>query len=95
MKKIFQALLILGMIYSGLSQAQDWGTDHSSSPRFKAENHGWVASTQSRKPIFNPIVLPSVNIVPHVRVNPHYSSYKDSQRDNGVQFRYLDTGRSR
>jgi len=95
MKKIFQALLILGMLYSGLSQAQDWGTDNSSSPRFKAENHGWAASTQYRKPIFNPIVLPNVNIVPYVRVNPHYSSYKDSRRDNRVQFRYLDTGRYR
>ena len=95
MKTIFQVLLSFIALTLGYAQAQDWGTNRSEGPRFKAENHGWVASTQSRTKIFNPVVLPKINIVPHIHVSPHHSSYKSNSTNSVIRYRYPDQGRYR
>jgi hypothetical protein len=95
MKTFFQVLLSLILVAIGTAQAQDWSTSRQETPRFKAENHRWVASTESRGKIFTPIVLPKVNIVPHIHVSPHYSSYKSKTSDSVLRFRYPNQGRYR
>ena len=92
MKTIFQVLLSLTLVTFGVAQAQDWSTNRFETPRFKAVNHGWSASTQPRRKIFNPIVLPKINILPRVHVTAQYSTYASQRADSVVRFKYLESG---
>jgi uncharacterized protein YqcC (DUF446 family) len=95
MKKIIQVLLVLGIFSVSFANAQDWSTSRSHTETFKAENHGWVASTVKRNTYFQPIILPRINIVPQIHVVPRVNSYGSYSENREFKFRYLEPRRYR
>jgi len=72
MKNLLKIMITLVLSLQGIAFAEEWGTHHPTSERFRANKHGWNVSTRPQFRPFDPIVMPRVIVVPVIRSpNPH------------------------
>jgi hypothetical protein len=72
MKNLLKIMITLVLNLQGIAFAEEWGTHHPTSERFRANKHGWNVSTRPQFRPFDPIVMPRVIVVPVIRSpNPH------------------------
>ena len=85
MKHLINAFVVFSMLLNGVAYSETWSTKPSSdSASFKVSRHGWEASSKEYYRPFAPINLPKVNIVPSVRIYPHYQELRE--RDYGYRY---------